>query len=34
MEISVVFYFVMGKIIYRLDVMFLGSNVLGDGPSD
>jgi hypothetical protein len=25
---------VMGKIIYRLDVMFLGSNVLGDGPSD
>ena len=29
-----VFYFVMGKIIYRLDVMFLGSNALGDGPSD
>jgi hypothetical protein len=30
----VVLYFVMSKIIYRLDVMFLGSNVLGDGPSD
>ena len=22
------------KIIYRLDVIFLGSKVLGDGPSD
>jgi hypothetical protein len=34
MEKSVVVYFVMGEITYRLDVMFLGSNVLGDGPCD
>ena len=34
MEKSVVVYFVMGEISYRFHVMFLGSNVLGDGPCD